>query len=116
MDRTRTPLIERLEELRKTHHAVIERGMPALQRLFELAEQSDSGQARRVATFLAGLYNGPRFKFDLTNLRALDHSLIEDCLAVLAMDAFACEREVHRYFEDGGNRFESMISTHGLQE
>lgn len=115
MERTRTPLIERLEELRKTQHAVIEHGVPALHRLFELAEQSDSGQACRVARFLAGLYNGPRFKFDLTSLRGLDRSLKADCLAVLAMDAFIFEREVHRYFDNGGARFEAMIEDHQLE-
>jgi len=57
---------------------------------------------------LLGLYNGPAFPFDLTDLRAIDRSLNNDCFAVLAMDSKACEMEVHHYLEDGKARFEVL--------
>lgn len=81
-------------------------GEAALRRLFNVA-QGDTGQCGRIARFLLGLYNGPRFPFDMTELRGLDHALFADCIAVLRMD-YAPEREVHRYFENGGREFERL--------
>lgn len=46
-------------------------GLEALRRLVRIAK-GDSGQCRYVASFLLGLYNGFRFKFDLTDFRAID--------------------------------------------
>lgn len=94
--------------------AAIEAGVPALRRLMPLAERGEGSHARRIAAFLAGLYNGPRFPFDLTDLRGLDAPVVDDVLAVLRMDAVACEQEVHRYFEQGGERFEGFIAKWGL--
>lgn len=72
------------------------------------ADEGDSGQSVRIARFLLGLYNGPAFPFDLTDLRAIDRSLNNDCFAVLAMDSKVCEMEVHHYIEDGKARFEAL--------
>jgi hypothetical protein len=83
-----------------------EAGEEALRRLFAVA-QGDSGQCRFIARFLLGLYNGQRFPFDLTVLRAIDVELFDDCIAVLKMDAMP-KQEVHRYFENGGERFEQL--------
>lgn len=87
-------------------------GVAALYRLYEVA-QGDSGQCRHVAAFLAGCYNGPRFPFDLTRLRALDTGLWQDCMAVLAMDRQPFQ-EVHQYFEDGRDKWETMIKRWAL--
>jgi hypothetical protein len=70
-------------------------GIEALRRLIRVG-QNDSGQARRVRAFLIGLYNGPVFPFDLTELRAVDTAIANDALAVLAMDANAPTVEVHQ--------------------
>jgi hypothetical protein len=90
-----------------------EQGIHSLKTLYTLA-QSDTGQARIIARFLACLYNGYDFQFDLTDFRALDQELFVHCLNVLVMD-HRCEKEVHRYFEDGGKRWENMIAYHGLR-
>ena len=87
-------------------------GLEALGRLFRVA-QGDTGQARRVAAFLLGCYNGSRFPFDLTDLRGLDYGLFDDCLAVLRMD-YQPRQEVHNYFENGGSRFEQLATDRGL--
>lgn len=87
-------------------------GEAALRRLLPIALR-DSGQSKRVARLLAGLYNGHRFPFDLTNLRSLDYEILEDCLAVLRMDANAL-KEVHMYFENGSRIFEKMFEFHGF--
>ena len=87
-------------------------GVDALRRLYKVAT-GDSGQCRYIARFLASCYNGYRFPFDLTDFRGIDKSLFDDCMAVLAMD-FAPRQEVHRYFEDGGQKWEAMIRRWGL--
>lgn len=87
-------------------------GEAALRRLFEIAH-GDTGQCKRVAAFLLGLYNGTRFKFDLTDLRCLDTKIHEDCLAVLRLD-HPCKQEVHRYFPNGGEAFERLAESWGF--
>ena len=81
-------------------------GLEALKRLVKIAK-GDSGQCRYVAMFLLSLYNGSRFKFDLTDFRALDREIFDDCMAVLKMDRTP-EQEVHCYFENGGALWEQM--------
>jgi hypothetical protein len=71
------------------------RGNAALERLLPIAAR-DHGQAVRVQRFLLGLYNGSNFPFDLNELRGLDLALMEDCLAVLAMDMDGPAVEIHR--------------------
>lgn len=81
-------------------------GLEALKRLVPIA-QGDSGQCRYVASFLLSLYNGNRFKFDLTYFRAIDKAIFDDCMAVLKMDRTP-EKEVHCYFENGNALWERM--------
>lgn len=89
--------------------AIEQVGIEALQRLYKVA-QGDSGQCRYIARFLLGLYNGNRFPFDLTDFRAIDDALYEDCLRVLNLDVLCRKREVHTYFEQGGKKWEAMAA------
>jgi len=73
--------------------APTEQQLEALKRLWVIA-QRDTGQARVVFRFLVGLYNGPRFPFDLTDLRLLDDAILNDVMAVLWMDSRP-QSEVH---------------------
>lgn len=98
--------IEQLRYMDSILPAIRAEGEAALKRLMPVA-QGDTGQCGVVARFLLGLYNGPRFPFDLTDLRRLDRDLMEDCLLVLRMDS-SPEKEVHKYFEDGGKLFERL--------
>ena len=93
--------------------AIQAEGEAALARLFKLASQSDTGQAGVLAAFLLGLYNGRRFRFDLTDLRRLDWALHDDCMAVLRMDG-SPQQEVHMYIENGSWAFEKMARDWGL--
>jgi hypothetical protein len=86
--------------------AIEQAGREALERLYQVA-QRDTGQSRRVASFLLGLYNGARFPFDLTDLRGLDFELFDDCMAVLRMD-YQPRQEVHNYLPQGGQKFEQL--------
>lgn len=83
-----------------------EEGVAALTRLLNIA-RGHSGQCRRVATFLLSLYNGTRFKMDLTDFRCLDREIFDDCLAVLRMDNQP-QQEVHCYFKNGGRIWEQL--------
>ncbi len=91
------------------------RGAAALQRLFTVAN-GHSGQCRYIARFLLGLYNGTRFPFDLTDLRAIDDALFDDCMTVLRMDARLTRQEVHLYVEGGGKAFEQLVKDWGVED
>lgn len=94
---------------------VMTEGKAALVRLYEVA-QGDTGQCRIIVRFLAGLYNGSAYPFDLTDLRSIDDALFEDCMSVLRMDARHCVQEVHNYFDDGNRRWKKMISDWHLKD
>lgn len=83
-------------------------GVEALKRLLKIA-QGNSGQCRHVAAFLLSLYNGNRFKMDLTDFRCLDRAIFDDCIAVLRMD-YQPAQEVHCYFKDGGRIWEQLAT------
>lgn len=88
-------------------------GEEALRRLLPIA-QGYTGQSGRVARILLGCYNGRRFPLDLTHLRSLDYGIMDDCLAVLRMDASAY-MEVHLYFPNGGAIFEELAKDWNIQ-
>ncbi len=98
--------LRRIQEIHARIKADRVAGEAALHRLMPIARR-DTGQSRSVALFLLGLYNGFRFPFDLYELRGLDYEVMEDCLAVLRMDANAL-KEVHLYFENGSTVFETL--------
>lgn len=81
-------------------------GIPALERLIKVGLR-DTGQSQVCGRFLIGLYNGPKYPFDLTELRRLDNELLEDCLSVLRMDANPV-KEVHRLIDDGETIFHRL--------
>ena len=95
-------LVKSREQINKER----EKGLASLKVLLPAA-QGHSGQSRVIAHFLLCLYNGDRFKFDLTDFRSLDTELMEHCLNVLRMDANP-EKEVHKYFENGQKIWEGM--------
>jgi hypothetical protein len=76
-------------------------GIAALHRLLPVA-QGNTGQSRIIGDFLLSLYNGSAFPFPLTDLRALDTALFNDCIALLNMDRRP-EKEVHEYVENGND-------------
>jgi hypothetical protein len=81
-------------------------GVEALKRLMSVA-RGDTGQSATIARFLLSCYNGTNFPLNVSDLRALDFDLHEDCMAVLKMD-YSPEREIHRLVENGASIFEAM--------
>jgi hypothetical protein len=69
-----------------------------------------TGGAKRLVRFLAGLYNGQDYPFDLTELRGLDTKLANTCLDYLNYDRLGTaeihkhlangERDLHRWLEE----------------
>lgn len=82
-------------------------------RLVEIAERSDSGQARRVACFLASTINGSAFPFDLFELHALDVALADDALACI--DALRWGKaDLHKLIPNGEQRIAAVLASWGL--
>jgi hypothetical protein len=63
-------------------------------------EHPTTGQARRLVRFLAGMYNGQDYPFDLTELRGLDTKLANACLDYLNFDRLGI-KEVHKHLSNG---------------
>lgn len=104
--------LEQMAAFELERETAINNGLPALQRLANIA-QGDTGQAGKVRRFQLGLYNGHSWPFDLTALRGLDKALFDDCIDVLTLDARVTEKEVHHYVENGGELFEKLVRMEG---
>jgi hypothetical protein len=94
---------------------IMERAMAGLQKIVEAIEQNPgTGQTGRLTRFLAGVYNGHEFLFDLTDLRALDTVLANACIDYLNYDRLA-KAEVHTHLPDGGRQMQWFIRQHGIR-
>jgi hypothetical protein len=95
--------------------AITVRAMNAL-RIIEdaLRRNPTTGQARRLVWFLAAVYNGPEYLFDLSELRALDYELANACLDYLNHDRLGW-REVHRHLSSGDAELQQWIQDYGLR-
>jgi hypothetical protein len=107
--------LERAEALEHGVEAVMERARPAIE-IIETAirEHPTSGQAGRLVRFLAGLYNGQDYPFDLTDLRALDTRLANACLDYLCYDSLG-KREVHHHLVGGDRDLSRWITALGVE-
>jgi len=86
----------------------------ALSRLLQLVETRDSGQIPRIARFIAAIYNGQAFPFDLFELRAVDVAISDDMLCCL--DALRWGRaDLHTLIPDGDARVRAVIERWGLR-
>jgi hypothetical protein len=94
---------------------VMERARTGLQRIVKAIEaHPGTGQSRRLVRFLAGVYNGGDYPFDLTDLRALDPELANACIDYLNYDRLG-KVEVHTHLPDGGRQMEWFIAQHSLR-
>lgn len=99
---------ERMNEWDRRAREAQAKAAQALLRLLDVAERQDSGQARRVATFLAATFDGAAYPLDLFELRALDVALADDALACI--DALRWGRsDLHRLVPDGERRIAAVI-------
>jgi hypothetical protein len=93
---------------------IMERAMVGLQKIVKAVEENPgTGQAGRLVRFLAGVYNGGEFPFDLTDLRVLDTELANACIDYLNYDRLA-KAEVHTHLPDGGRQMQWFIKQQGV--
>ncbi len=71
------------EDWTRRSAAVQAQAAHAFARLLDLAENSDTGQARRVSRFVASTFNGRAYPFDLYDLRGVDVAIGDDMLVCL---------------------------------
>jgi hypothetical protein len=77
----------RLSTAAEEESEIMERARVALQRIVKAIEENPgTGQSARLVRFLAGVYDGSEFPFDLTDLRALDPELANACIDYLNYD------------------------------
>jgi len=89
-------------------------GVPAFERLLLLAETSETGQARRVASFLAACYNATAFPWDPSDLRAVDISISTDML--ICLDAVRWgQADLHTRVPRGAGRLPRLIKARGMR-
>jgi hypothetical protein len=105
----------RMEALDQDENAIERRALSAL-RLIESAiiDHPTTGGARRLARFLAGLYNGQDYPFDLTELRALDTRLANACPDYLNYDRLGI-REVHKHLANGDRDLHRWLEDYGIK-
>ncbi len=102
------------ERMRERASAATARAGQAFLRLLQIAERSDTGQARRIAHFIASAYNSSAFPFDLYELRAVDEAISDDILACLDGLRWAVA-DLHTLVPDGDQRVRRVIDSWGLQ-
>ena len=107
--------LARAEALEHGKEAIMERARGALEIIETAIRQNPTtGQARRLVRFLAGLYNGEDYPFDLTDLRALDTKLANACLDYLSYDRLG-HAEVHKHLRDGDRELSRWITAFGIE-
>jgi len=107
--------LARAEAIDHGTEAIMERARTALQ-IIETAirEHPTTGQAGRLVRFLAGVYKGSEFPFDLTDLRALDIELANACLDYLNYDRLG-KREVHHHLAGGDRELHQWLRDYGIE-
>jgi len=86
-----------------------------LERLVEVA-RGCTGQCRHIRRFLLGLYNAEEWPFELNRLRAIDHSLQLDCLAVLHFMTMRAVSGVEGYIPDGDRVLKGFWSRESMTD
>ena len=100
----------RMDTLARDQGKIVRRAMAALERI---EAHPGTGQARRLVKFLAGVYNGEDYPFDLTELRALDTELANACLDYLNYDRLG-KREVHKHLKNGDRDLHRWLERYDL--
>lgn len=105
----------RTEALGHDEQEIMDRAQEALRSIeTAIGRNPTSGQARRLVRFLAGLYNGHDYPFDLTDLRALDTQLANACLDYLNYDRLG-RREVHHHLKGGEDQLHQWRYDCGIE-
>ena len=110
-----TGKLERSQAMDHDQEGIMERARIALQTIEKaIREHPTSGQAGRLVRFLAGVYCGSDYPFDLTDLRALDTELANACLDYLSYDRLG-KREVHHHLSGGDRELQEWLRDYGIE-
>lgn len=95
--------------------AVRNRAIAGLQAIEKaINDHPTTGQAQRLVWFLAGLYNGQDYPFDLTELRGLDTNLANACLDYLNYDRLGI-KEVHKHLANGERDLQRWLEEYQIK-
>ncbi len=86
----------------------------AYAKLLKIAETIQSGQAKRIAQFLASTYNGEVFPWDPYDLRGLDVDIGDDMLACLDALRWA-KLDLYKLVPNGEGRVEAVFELWGMK-
>jgi hypothetical protein len=104
----------RMDALDRDLAAIKSRADAALRTIEQAIDDNPTtGQARRLVRFLAGLYNGQDYPFDLTDLRGLDTRLANACLDYLNYDRLGIA-EVHKHLTNGDRGLHRWLEACGV--
>lgn len=99
----------RMKALERAGNAIEQRTLATLKVIDSaINDHPTMGGARRLVRFLAGVYNGPDYPFDLTELRGLDTRFANACLDYLNYDRLGL-REVHKRLANGARDLHRWI-------
>jgi hypothetical protein len=105
----------RMTALDRDLAAIKIRAMAALQEIEKaINDHPTTGQAGRLVRFLAGVYNGQDYPFDLTELRGLDTKLAAACLDYLNYDRLGID-EVHKHLANGDRDLHRWLEQYGVE-
>ena len=105
----------RMDALARDEGEIVSRALAALRRIEESIEaHPGTGQAQRLVKFLAGVYNGEDYPFELTELRGLDTELANACVDYLNYDRLG-KREVHKHLTNGDRDLHRWMKRYGLE-
>jgi len=105
----------RMEALDRDLASITRRAMDALEFIeASIHAHPGAGGSRRLVAFLAGLYNGEEYPFDLTELRGLDTELANACLDYLNYDRLGI-KEVDKHLANRERDLLRWFVQYGIQ-
>jgi hypothetical protein len=105
----------RMDTLVGDEASIHTRAMQALQAIeASINAHPTTGQSRRLVRFLAGLYNGQDYPFDLTEVRGRDSRLANACLDYLNYDPLG-KKEVHKHLANGDRDLLRWLEEYGIE-
>jgi hypothetical protein len=105
----------RMDALDRDQALIKSRAMLGLQAIeAAINNHPTTGGAKRLVRFLAGVYNGQDYPFDLTELRGLDTVLANACLDYLNYDRLGI-KEVHKHLANGDRDLHRWLEEYRIE-
>jgi hypothetical protein len=105
----------RMDALVRDEVSIHARAMEVLQAIeANINAHPTTGQSRRLVRFLASVYNGQDYPFDMTELRGLDARLANACLEYLNYDRLG-KKEVHKHLTNGDRDLQRWIENYAIE-